>query len=92
MCIRDSSLTGWTGRILQEDGATDPDGMLTIGPWQSAIVIVEVTVPSDARAGDLNTISLGLESVEAAANVGDVATPVPALAKGDAGREEDGLS
>jgi hypothetical protein len=81
-----NSLPGWTGRILQEDGAIDQDGSLTIGPWQSAIVIIEVTVPSNARIGDLNTISLRLESVEAAEASGDVAELESALETGDSGR------
>jgi PAS domain S-box-containing protein len=55
-----NSLAGWTGVVLQEDGATTLDGLLTIGPWQSTIVVVAVTVPADARVGDRNTISLRL--------------------------------
>jgi hypothetical protein len=78
-----NSLPGWTGHILQEDGTRDQDGLLTIGPWQSAIVIVEVTVPADARLGDLNTISLRLESVETVAAEGDVAALGPASETGD---------
>jgi hypothetical protein len=79
-----NSLPGWTGRILQEDGMTDSDGLLTIAPWQSVIVIAEVTVPADARVGDLNTISLRLESTEATASR-DPATAEPTV------RRERGL-
>jgi hypothetical protein len=72
-----NSLPGWVGRVLQEDGTMDLDELLTMGPRQSAIVLVEVTVPADARVGDLNTISLRLESVEAAAITPDSGAAAP---------------
>jgi hypothetical protein len=68
-----NSLAGWTGVVLQEDGATTLTAPLTIGPWQSEIVVVAVTVPADARVGDRNTISLRLRpaSAEQPAEWGD---------------------
>jgi hypothetical protein len=48
------------------------------------IVIAEVTVPADARVGDLNTISLRLDSADATA-AGDPATAEPTV------RRERGL-
>ena len=85
-----NSLPGWTGRILQEDGPADPDALLTIGPWQSVIVIAEVTVPADARVGDSNAISLRLEPAEAAAAAGVPATAEPPLETADSRRGAEG--
>jgi hypothetical protein len=84
-----NSRPGWTGRILQTDGTADPDGLLTIGPWQSVIVIAEVTVPADARVGESNAISLGLEAARSAATTDDLAVAAPPLETEDARRDAD---
>jgi hypothetical protein len=75
-----NSLARWTGVVLQEDGATTLDGPLTIGPWQSEIVVVAVTVPADARVGDRNTIALrlGLAPTEQPVDWSDVPQIEPA--------------
>ena len=52
-----NSLAGWSGVLLDDDGSR-LGGAMHIGPRQSATVIVEVTVPFDARVGDRNTVSL----------------------------------
>jgi hypothetical protein len=85
-----NSLEDWIGRIVRVEGASIVDGSLTIGAWQSAIVIIEVTVPTDARVGDLNTVSLRLESTEALAAPGTQPQSAPVSEPINTSRMADG--
>jgi hypothetical protein len=65
-----NSHNGWAGDMLQGDGTTMLDDPLTIGPGESAIVFIALSVPADARVGDRNTISLHLSLADGPEDLG----------------------
>jgi uncharacterized membrane protein len=61
--IATNSHDGWSSELYAADGITRLADRMTIAPGQAVEVIVKVTVPADARAGDTNTTSLDVTRV-----------------------------